>query len=106
MHLGICGNIFDGKCTNLVPGRLFGQSGRLRICRPCEAIVYGTEDDSSVYSDDVHVPARYASSRSHGPEDGQRRLDSTETPSLGIPVAASKRGSAVIEFTSDHSLIR
>lgn len=114
-HCRICGNIFDSKCTNLVPGKLFGQSGRLRICKPCEAMVYGTDDDSSVFSDDGE---RHSHTRSTSPG-AQRRgsgyahstdMRNFEAPSLGIPVAwktgDSKRRSAVIEFTNEHSLAR
>src|ERR1700759_1402944 len=121
MVIGICGNIFDSKCTNLVSGKLFGQSGRLRICKPCEALVYGNDDDSSVYSDEIE--RRPSHGRSNSPEPNDKHNESSEShfsrandlsnfeaPSLGIPVARktgeNKRGSAVIEFTNEHSLHR
>jgi 1-phosphatidylinositol-3-phosphate 5-kinase len=116
---GICGNIFDSKCTNLVPGKLFGQSGRLRICKPCEAIVYGNDDDSSVYSDEMErkpsysklkPPTESGDSKSASKEAKQNDPSNFEAPSLGIPFARkageNKRGSAVIEFTNEHSLAR
>ncbi|KAF2664945.1 hypothetical protein BT63DRAFT_428901 [Microthyrium microscopicum] len=116
-HCRICGNIFDGKCTKLVSGAQFGQSNSLRICKPCEAIVQGTDDDSSVYSDDfdrVSTAGGRSSSPRRFERSGLRKAQvddiNLQAPSLGIPVArkmgGSKRGSAVIEFTNEHSLIR
>ncbi|KAI7197740.1 hypothetical protein KC363_g241 [Hortaea werneckii] len=51
-HCRTCGQIFDAKCTTLVPGRPFGQPGTIRLCKPCEAMIYGSDDDSTVFSDD------------------------------------------------------
>ncbi|KAK5118672.1 Mitochondrial distribution and morphology protein 12, partial [Cryomyces antarcticus] len=51
-HCRTCGQIFDGKCTILLPGALFGQSGSIRLCKPCEGILYGHDDNSSVFSED------------------------------------------------------
>jgi 1-phosphatidylinositol-3-phosphate 5-kinase len=125
--LGICGNIFDAKCTSLVPGKLFGQSGRLRICKPCEAIVHGTDDDSSVYSDDAdraslaghplspRFPADYDQWQSQfSMSSSDMRLGDDHmnigTPTMGVPISRkpgeSKRRSAVIEFDGHHSLPR
>ena len=50
-HCRTCGQIFDAKCTSLLPGAYFGQSGSLRVCKPCEEIINGY-DDSSEFSDD------------------------------------------------------
>jgi 1-phosphatidylinositol-3-phosphate 5-kinase len=110
-----------------VPGKLFGQSGRLRICKPCEAIVHGTDDDSSVYSDDAdraslaghpvspRVPADYEqwqnafsmNSSDMRPGDDHMNIG---TPTMGVPISRktgeSKRRSAVIEFDGNHSLPR
>jgi chaperonin GroEL (HSP60 family) len=125
---GICGNIFDAKCTNLVDGHLFGQSGRLRICKPCEAIVHGTDDDSSVYSDDVdrvsvsgvsfsprrgsdfdHFAAAFSSVDSDTIHVGDDHMH-IGTPTMGVPISRkageSKRRSAIIEFDGQHSLPR
>lgn len=122
--LGICGNIFDAKCTSLVPGKIFGQSGRLRICKPCEAIVHGTDDDSSVYSDDAslsghpvspRVPADYDQWQNAFSMSGSdMRLGDDHmnigTPTMGVPISRktgeSKRRSAVIEFDGNHNLPR
>ena len=49
-HCRTCGQIYDSKCTVLIPGRMFGQPGRLRICKTCENIIVG--DDSSEYSEE------------------------------------------------------
>jgi 1-phosphatidylinositol-3-phosphate 5-kinase len=104
-----------------VSGKLFGQSGRLRICKPCEALVYGNDDDSSVYSDEVERRPLHGRSISPRRDEKQNEISDSnfakandfsnfETPSLGIPVARktgeNKRGSAVIEFTNEHSLAR
>ena len=55
-HCRTCGQIFDAKCTSLLPGSHFGQPGSLRVCKPCEGIINGY-DDSSEYSDDGNVSA-------------------------------------------------
>ncbi len=52
---GTCGQIFDAKCTSLLSGAQFGQSGSLRVCKPCEGIINGY-DDSSDFSDDSNLP--------------------------------------------------
>lgn len=53
--IGTCGQIFDAKCTSLLSGAHFGQSGSLRVCKPCEGII-NDYDDSSEFSDDSNVP--------------------------------------------------
>ena len=55
--IGTCGQIFDAKCTSLMPGEHFGQAGMLRVCKPCEGIIKG-EDDSSEISDDGSLSIR------------------------------------------------
>ncbi|KAK5135089.1 hypothetical protein LTR08_005614 [Meristemomyces frigidus] len=129
-HCRTCGQIFDAKCTSLVAGRPFGQPDTLRLCKPCEAMVYGSDDDSTVFSDDDDDIARSPLARGSFSEDDQfpgamdggafNRTDAREvaTPSMGIPASRrnreSKQRSAVIEFdaapklarpSSSHSLI-
>ncbi|MCJ1306458.1 1-phosphatidylinositol-3-phosphate 5-kinase [Agyrium rufum] len=53
-HCRTCGQIFDSKCTALIPGKPFGQTGSVRVCKPCENIIYGF-DDSSEFSDDGSI---------------------------------------------------
>ncbi|KAK3117277.1 Mitochondrial distribution and morphology protein 12 [Teratosphaeriaceae sp. CCFEE 6253] len=121
-HCRTCGQIFDAKCTSLVPGRPFGQPGTLRLCKPCEAIIYGSDDDdSTVFSDDGEGDRspRMRSSVAFdedvsGNVDGSAfsRTDTGEvaTPSIGIPVSRrnreAKRRSAVIEFNAQPMLAR
>ncbi|KIW01555.1 uncharacterized protein PV09_07032 [Verruconis gallopava] len=124
-HCRICGNVFDAKCTVFVPGKLFGQSGQLRTCKPCQAIVYGTDDDSSEYTDDdrMSISGRSFSSRSMTNFDQLKalRIDTNMvhpledhldigTPSMAVPMSRktgseAKRRSTVIE-ESQHNLAR
>ena len=53
-HCRTCGQIFDAKCTVLISGAPFGQSGTLRVCKPCQGIINGS-DDSSEFSDDGSI---------------------------------------------------
>ncbi len=55
-HCRTCGQIFDAKCTSLLPGAHFGQPGSLRVCKPCEGIINGY-GDSSEFSDDGNLSA-------------------------------------------------
>src|SRR5262249_53233534 len=70
-HCRTCGNIFDSKCTSLVPGKLLGQQGKVRVCKPCEGMIYGTDDDSSVLTEDVDRTSlvSHAMSSGHGVEE-------------------------------------
>ena len=118
-HCRTCGQIFDSKCTSLIPGSLFGQSGSVRVCKSCESIINGTEDDdSSVYSDEE---ALSVGSPGDMPRRGSMNLDgevvSMEsdhtkigTPVMGIPISRrtgeTKRRSAVIEFDNQPILAR
>ncbi|KAK3702922.1 Mitochondrial distribution and morphology protein 12 [Vermiconidia calcicola] len=130
-HCRTCGQIFDAKCTNLVPGRPFGQPGTIRLCKPCEAMIYGSDDENStVFSDDASEFARSPIARGsfgegddipgiqHGVGDDDGHNAVLTTPSIGIPASRrnreAKRRSAIIEFdaaptlarpTSSHSLI-
>ena len=124
-HCRTCGNIFDSKCTTLVPGKLFGQSGTVRVCKPCEGMIYGTDDDSSVYTEDVDRASSVGHSvspRDTIEGDSLAVSDSASTnmaddlanigtPSIAVPMSRkqgneSKRRSAVIEFDNQHALAR
>jgi len=124
-HCRTCGNIFDSKCTSLVPGKFFGQSGRVRVCKPCESMIYGTDDDSSVYTEDVER----TSSTGHAFSPKAREIETFSVldpsgtkladefanigrPSITVPMSRklgneTKRRSAVIEFdNTQHALVR
>ncbi|KAF2729504.1 hypothetical protein EJ04DRAFT_580581 [Polyplosphaeria fusca] len=106
-HCRTCGQIFDAKCTSLVSGKMFGQSGNLRVCKPCEAIIYGNDDDSSVYTDDADQASIYEQEEMNRALESQ--FDASEsdhtkigTPIISIPMSRKagsekKRRSAVIE---------
>ncbi|KAF2651518.1 hypothetical protein K491DRAFT_781817 [Lophiostoma macrostomum CBS 122681] len=107
-HCRTCGQIFDSKCTSLVSGKVFGQSGNLRVCKPCEDIIYGNDDDSSVYTDDGDQASIYEQNEtSH--HLGTEAIDPSEsdhtkigTPTMTIPMTRKagnekKWRSAVIE---------
>ena len=128
-HCRTCGQIFDAKCMSLVAGKPFGQPGTIRLCKPCEAMIYGSDDDSTVFSDDASEIVRSPIMRRSFTEDDELhgKMDGVDddadtadvmTPSIGIPASRrnreAKRRSAVIEFdaaptlprpTSSHSLI-
>lgn len=126
-HCRTCGQIFDAKCTSLVSGKVFGQSGNIRVCKPCEAIINGNEDDSSDYSEDADQSSLFESEALSKPLDrrnsvgtdaskgdvakgppGVKARDHTKigTPMMGIPTSrkpGEKRlRSAVIEFNTGH----
>ncbi|KAF2483846.1 hypothetical protein BDY17DRAFT_294537 [Neohortaea acidophila] len=123
-HCRTCGQIFDAKCTSLVPGRPFGQPGTIRLCKPCEAMIYGSDDDqSTVFSDDASEFHRTPTlRRTTNYEDGGRDartpgvtfdeddLVEVATPSIAIPASRrnreAKRRSAVIEFDAPPPLTR
>lgn len=107
-HCRTCGQIFDSKCTSIVSGKLFGQPGNLRVCKPCENIIYGHDDDSSDYTDDGDQASLY----DHGNQDDDFDDDDVQhpqhdhtkigTPTISIPMSRKtgsekKRRSHVIE---------
>lgn len=104
-HCRTCGQIFDAKCTSLVSGKVFGQSGTLRVCKPCEARLDG-DDDSSVYTDEGDQASLYDQEEKNV-ENGEfdpSESDHTKisTPTISIPMSRKagsekKRRSAVIE---------
>ena len=121
-HCRTCGQIFDAKCTSLHPGRQFGQASEVRLCKPCENMVIGSDDDSTVFSDEDRddyakspllqartVDQDEASDRFGGPT-FSRPDTAVMTPSIGIPVSRrnreAKRRSAVIEFDDSRTLAR
>lgn len=121
-HCRICGQIFDAKCTILISGVPFGQSGSVRVCRPCEAVINAPGDDSSDYSgDELQSPAiinpRTSESFETPVEDGASSMRSQsgdqvlKTPTMAIPatrrtVDGNNRRSAILEIDSDRQLTR
>ena len=121
-HCRTCGQIFDARCTSLVPGRPFGQPGTLRLCKPCEAMIYGSDDDSTVFSDDgdeipnsagLRTSIRFEDElpgRADGGAISRNITGEVATPSIGIPASRrnreAKRRSAVIEFDAHPTLAR
>ena len=122
-HCRTCGQIFDAKCTSLVSGQQFGQTGTLRVCKPCESIINGY-DDSSEYSDDgsnvgTKRRPRHGSSGANDLSPA-RSISSMRTfngdrgdamPTMAIPATRrvadeSKRRSAVVEIDAEPRLIR
>lgn len=129
-HCRTCGQVFDAKCTTLLPGHHFGVGGTVRVCLPCEAMVNAHDSDSSDYSaDGLSLPSPMATFRPHTPiyeqqlkEDHyfddddtasvvSQSLDQmTKTPTIGIPVRravdSSNRRSLVMEFDAERSIPR
>lgn len=121
-HCRTCGQIFDSQCTVLVSGRPFDLPGSLRICHPCEAVIYASDDDSTDFSDNSEEPRRnIVTERQRTPKLQTRDLAggalpfrpedaALATPSIGIPASRRTReghgGSAVIEFAAHHPLGR
>ena len=107
-HCRTCGQIFDSKCTSIVSGKMFGQLSSLKVCRPCESIIYHHGDDSSDYSEDenplfVYEQSEKAEDFDHD-ETEHMESDHTKigTPTISIPMSRKvgsekKRRSHVIE---------
>ncbi|KAI4719314.1 hypothetical protein E4T48_04435 [Aureobasidium sp. EXF-10727] len=110
-HCRTCGQIFDAKCTVTVQGKPFGQSGTLRLCKPCDAMIYGSDDDSTVFTDEDE-PKKSPIYVSHSQDQDVFKPGdpALATPSIGIPVSRrnreAKRRSAVIEFDMQPTLAR
>ncbi|KAI5268226.1 hypothetical protein E4T47_07789 [Aureobasidium subglaciale] len=110
-HCRTCGQIFDAKCTVTVEGKPFGQSGTLRLCKPCDAMIYGSDDDSTLFTDeDDRVRSPVSASHSQEQDMFKPNEPALATPSIGIPVSRrnreAKRRSAVIEFDMQPTLAR
>ncbi|KAF1841814.1 uncharacterized protein K460DRAFT_419811 [Cucurbitaria berberidis CBS 394.84] len=107
-HCRTCGQIFDSKCTSIVSGKIFGQQSNLKVCKPCEAIIYGHDDDSSEYTDEGDQASNYDHGEA-GEDLDESELEAPEsdytkigTPTISIPMfrktgSEKKRRSHVIE---------
>jgi 1-phosphatidylinositol-3-phosphate 5-kinase len=127
-HCRTCGQIFDSKCTVLIPGAVFGQSGSIRVCKPCEDMINSRDDDSSDFSDNEQSPVVWnqrlseihstgISGRLLADDDDTASVMSQsiehvmKTPTMAIPATrrtaeGSNRLSAVLEIESDRPLTR
>ncbi|KAI9749624.1 MAG: hypothetical protein M4579_006801 [Chaenotheca gracillima] len=125
-HCRTCGQIFDAKCTSLVPGDRFGHVGNLRVCKPCKDIIIGYHDDSDDYEseDDNDIPTSlFHYQQSKGPRHALSSQDRApphsrdhsggpiSAPMMGIPATrrtadASSRRSAVLEINPEETLSR
>ncbi|RDW69042.1 1-phosphatidylinositol-3-phosphate 5-kinase FAB1 [Aspergillus mulundensis] len=126
-HCRTCGQIFDSKCTLLIPGEKFGQPGTIRVCKPCEHMINGHDDDSSEFSDSEQSPIMAnprvselstGNSSRAGPDDddtasviSQSLNTSNKTPTMAIPATrrageGHNRRSAVLEISPDRPLAR
>ncbi|MCJ1271094.1 hypothetical protein MMC22_010993 [Lobaria immixta] len=128
-HCRTCGQIFDAKCTSVLSGAQFGQSGSLRVCKPCEGIINGY-DDSSEFSDDSNQPVQGLRPR-HGSTGASDALaspgsrsstpiiedfrQSPKHPDLTVPtmaIPATRRAAgessrkAVLEIDAERTLLR
>ncbi|KAF1838751.1 hypothetical protein BDW02DRAFT_636172 [Decorospora gaudefroyi] len=92
-HCRTCGQIFDSKCTSIVSGKVFGQPNNLKVCKPCESIIYGHDDDSSDYTDDGDQASIYdhgeGAQYSEDEEADHVESDHTKigTPTISIPMS-------------------
>lgn len=125
-HCRTCGQIFDSKCTVLVPGSIFGQSGSIRLCKPCDSMIKANDYDSSDYSDVEQNPAPATAKPmtpdlssngfgNRGPDDdddtssivSQSMEHVLKTPTMAIPATRRKTENghtrlAVLEIDSDR----
>lgn len=124
-HCRTCGQIFDSRCTLLIPGTRFGQPGSIRVCKPCEAMINAHDDDSSEFSDSEQSPVAMNSripeltwgnngSRPSADDDDTASIMSQSidnvlrAPTMAIPATrrAVEGRSAVLEINSDRPLTR
>lgn len=128
-HCRTCGQIFDSKCTVLIPGSAFAQTGSIRVCKACEDMINSREYDSSDFSDVEQSPVvinhrfpDFLSSTSVNrpiPDDdddtssvmSQPMEHVIKTPTMAIPATrriaeSGNRRSAVLEIDSDRPLAR
>ncbi|KAJ5095844.1 hypothetical protein NUU61_005200 [Penicillium alfredii] len=126
-HCRTCGQIFDSKCTLLIPGARFGQPGSIRVCKPCEAMINAHEDDSSEFSDSEQSPivtnprvselswgnnARASADDDDSSSVVSQSIDHVlRTPTMAIPATrrageGHNRRSAVLEINPDRPLTR
>ncbi|KAL4918958.1 hypothetical protein BDW62DRAFT_180196 [Aspergillus aurantiobrunneus] len=124
-HCRTCGQIFDSRCTLLIPGEKFGQPGTIRVCKPCEHMINGHDDDSSEFSDSEQSPIMVNpriselstgnSSRIGADDDDAASIvsqsNALKTPTMAIPATrrageGHNRRSAVLEISSDRPLAR
>ncbi|KAI9376703.1 hypothetical protein BJX61DRAFT_488915 [Aspergillus egyptiacus] len=126
-HCRTCGQIFDSKCTLLISGERFGQPGTIRVCKPCEHMINGHDDDSSEFSDSEQSPIVMnprvselsigTSSRLGAEDDDAASIISQsmdhvlKTPTMAIPATrrageGHNRRSAVLEISPDRPLTR
>ncbi|KAJ9216232.1 hypothetical protein DTO166G4_2164 [Paecilomyces variotii] len=127
-HCRTCGQIFDSKCTSLIPGAQFGQSGSIRVCKPCEVMINAHEDDSSDFTENEASPIVPHTLISNSPlhvnpprplidDDDSASIVSQsiehvmKTPTMAIPATkrageGHNRRSAVLEIDSDRPLAR
>ncbi|KAL8940716.1 MAG: hypothetical protein Q9216_002666 [Gyalolechia sp. 2 TL-2023] len=129
-HCRTCGQIFDAKCTSVLPGAQFGHAGSIRVCKPCEGIINGY-DDSSEFSDDssVRPPSLRPRHGSAGASDvlsspGARsrpgslhnmrqspKHSELTAPTMSIPAtrkskSESSRNPTVLEIEAERTLLR
>ncbi|KAE8353985.1 hypothetical protein BDV28DRAFT_132015 [Aspergillus coremiiformis] len=126
-HCRTCGQIFDSKCTLLIPGVRFGQPGTIRVCKPCEAMINGHDDDSSEFSDSEQSPVvvnprisdlglgtypRPTADDDDASSIVSQSIDQVmKTPTMAIPATrrageGHNRRSAVLEISPDRPLAR
>ncbi|OKL56604.1 hypothetical protein UA08_08153 [Talaromyces atroroseus] len=129
-HCRTCGQIFDSKCTSLIPGAFFGQNSSVRLCKPCEDMVNSREYDSSDLSDIEQSPittnpGNFDFSTTNGsiPVGSVEEDDDTssvvsqsiehvlKTPTMAIPATRrvnenGNRRSAVLEIGTERPLTR
>ena len=126
-HCRTCGQIFDSKCTLIIPGTRFNTQGSIRVCKPCEAMINAHEDDSSEFSDSEQSPIAMnprvselswnSATRPSVDDDDSSSVVSQsidqvlKTPTMAIPATrragdGHNRRSAVLEINSDRPLAR